>query len=711
MLHSLRTSVGAVLVLVLFGCSKSSDGSGGGAGAKAPTGGAGGTSGTSGSGGSSGSSGSGGSGLPGVPGTPDDSVDTALPPVPRLPNVTARATGDSVSISVEPVDGARDYRVYVLPNDSDVMPGSSGALTVRNATYRCAGDRQSRDAVADGDSLGGGETVKTLVDNQNVKGYRRTLADATLGHVYVKPGDGRVPVYALGDPSMSGDNSCFHQRWGASRVKRYVTAAQERTQLLSQRWRDDGAVFYVPADGAAGTKPVYVESGDDAVLYYTDGPEASQRGTGSRAFSVLTAEVAGETLPLMRVHYDNGCGDDHDELVPGASRFARARYQGDELPDFELHWSGITRETTLVVEALDVGCPFQGVLTPVAAAASTDDAIEYPPFLTIDDVRAASTTGEVFVNGQHEASNTPRPIARSFIKIAPGPRPDLDWFAGFGSDETIPDFMAGGWNAPCENPDNPNCLREYRQQTDFADIMFTSATPNRNGIAAVLGELWVTYADVGADVGGKFRLTPNARGTMSESTFLHVTMEVDAVTTTRRYPQILISDGSPPVQWNLANSNTLILQTFPDDGTANWPYLYQLEICDHRVWDVNNQCPVYDFYRVSGGLAAAPEVGEHTGVDRSTTFDAFLSTRRAYLLLDNQPYGCVDLPSSGVPSGMVTVTFGDVIYHSGVDETLAFQAEHQQLIAKRHFDNLGFKSGVAAPPWDAARFPCISGTR
>jgi hypothetical protein len=25
----------------------------------------------------------------------------------------------------------------------------------------------------------------------------------------------------------------------------------------------------------------------------------------------------------------------------------------------------------------------------------------------------------------------------------------------------------------------------------------------------------------------------------------------------------------------------------------------------------------------------------------------------------------------------------------------------------RHFDNLGFKSGVAAPAWDESRLPCV----
>jgi hypothetical protein len=95
-------------------------------------------------------------------------------------------------------------------------------------------------------------------------------------------------------------------------------------------------------------------------------------------------------------------------------------------------------------------------------------------------------------------------------------------------------------------------------------------------------------------------------------------------------------------------------------------------------------------------------------VDRSTRLDAFVSTKRAYVFSDGLPYGCLDLPSAGVPSGAVTVTFGDVIYHSGVDAVFTFHKEHQQIVGKRHFDNLGFKSGAPAPTWDEARFPCLA---
>src|SRR5262249_51186258 len=153
---------------------------------------------------------------------------------------------------------------------------------VKNAIYRCGGNRQAPDAPMDGAQgvLGG---TKTLVDGQSVGGFTRVLADATLGYVYVSPGDGRVPVYAVGDPSPNADN-CLFQRWGASRAKQFVSSDADRATLLSQRGRDDGIVFYVPAAAGAGTRTVYTGTDMNTRYYFIDGPEASMRKNKQEAF-------------------------------------------------------------------------------------------------------------------------------------------------------------------------------------------------------------------------------------------------------------------------------------------------------------------------------------------------------------------------------------------------------------------------------------------
>ena len=52
-------------------------------------------------------------------------------------------------------------------------------------------------------------------------------------------------------------------------------------------------------------------------------------------------------------------------------------------------------------------------------------------------------------------------------------------------------------------------------------------------------------------------------------------MQVDGFSTFRRYPQIMISDQSAPVQWNMKKGNTLIVETF-----EAWPNTYEFQVCN-----------------------------------------------------------------------------------------------------------------------------------
>jgi hypothetical protein len=636
----------------------------------------------------------------------DDGPRTKLPALPRLGLTDVGIVGTSVNVSVEPLDGALDYRIYALPPDEDVEIGADGKPVVRNALYRCAGDRQAPPTILDGARLPQSYAVKTLTDGSDVDGFERTLANAALGYVYTTPGPGRVPVYALGNPSPDADNSCFFQRWGASRAKRYVTSASERAQLVGDHWRDDGVAFYALATETDGSVPIYSKDN----LYYAAGAESDERGSGSTAFYVAKKRGPGSTQ-LMRVYYESICGGSHDELVAGHARFERARKQGDQQPLWDLRYSGVEKATTLVVEALDQGCPYRGMLAPVARPAWTGDDVEYPALESLDSLRAKTKTGEVYVNGQHDASSSPHAIARGFIDVKPAEAPGMDWYESFDAAPASTDY-AGAWDAPCGVT---NCWKQHRERSRFADVTFSFVGDERFVMAPMLGELWILYGDVGADVGAELRMTPAPKPKLVDDTFLYVTMEVDSFTTARRYPQILISDRDAPVGPQMPSGNTLIVETFSASGTTNWPNAYQLEVCDHREWTVANHCPTFDFYHVRepgdpdtvARLAPTPEVAEHTGVDRATRWDVFVSARRAYLFLDGEPFGCAELPRAGVPRGSVTVTFGDVLYHSGVDEVFAFHESHHKTVTRRHFDNLGFKSGMTAPPWDEGHLPCV----
>jgi hypothetical protein len=346
----------------------------------------------------------------------------------------------------------------------------------------------------------------------------------------------------------------------------------------------------------------------------------------------------------------------------------------------------------------------------------------------------------VFINGQHgpawiwdgtkltngmqptppPAPPLPKAVARSFVKVKPLPHagmdfhPDMDFFADFSPNSTPETFV----DTPCDTM--ADCSASQRTTSDTFDQMWTFIEPNATTMkplgvfGQVNGELWVTFGDSGADTNGKFRLTAKQKATMSDGKFLHVTMEADAYSTGRRYPQILISDQEAPIQNRLDKGHTVIVQTRGEIGeTMDWPVDYQIEVCKLRAWDVNNQCPVYDLHHipVAGGpdhLAPNDEMGEFASADQRVIFDVYASTKRLYLFSNGKPYACADMPDGSLPSGAVTVTWGDVLYHSGVDHVYTFHANHLQIDTRRHFDNLGFTSDLAEPGWDETRLPCVA---
>jgi hypothetical protein len=280
----------------------------------------------------------------------------------------------------------------------------------------------------------------------------------------------------------------------------------------------------------------------------------------------------------------------------------------------------------------------------------------------------------------------------------------FDWFADFAPGSKLAPFT----DVDCGTPSG-NCFQQWRMRSTEYDVNWHTIVTNQRALGMEFGELWVRYADWAADTNGKFRMTPLKKAKMASDSFLHATMEVTSITTGRRYPQLIISDRDAPIQDFLDQGSTILIQPF-----RFWPNYVELQVCDHRVWDVNNQCPFFQFHERNNdagelaSLSPAAEVGEHTASDRRTRFDLYASTARAYIFLDLEPYGCVDLPEAGVPTGDVTVTFADVLYHSDADSPLGYHNTYLHYDTERHFDNLGFSSGVLVPAWDEKRFPCVA---
>jgi len=673
----------------------------------------------------------------------DGGVSSAgLPSLPELTNVVATEREDSVGIDFDPVEGAVDYRVYPLPNASDVTVNSDGSLTIQNAVYRCAGQRESYDLPNNVDTSASGcvgyqyDGGLSFGPNAQCPWTAEIPANPTLGYVYPVSGAGLTPVYSIGVHPAAPEIG-----WRESRPKIYTTDPSVRQTLLGQGGRDDGIVFYVPSAASGNTQTVY--HSEDLIFsgiaeYYFGAADLASHAMDSTppaaAFQVLTSQASG-TEPLNAILYQPG--QNHTELAVGTERFQRASYQGTG-PLWHLEWSGITQPTTLVVEALSTGCPFQGLFSAQALA------VQYhQPYLTLDQLQQASPTGEVFLNGQYDLPDdpdagptymqtpnaSPIPIARSFVQVTPQPHDPTawDWYQGFsvgtdlGTITSIPGCLEAG-------QPGYNCVHFTSAAFDITGYRLDEPLPADIPALAygnALGELWTVFDDAGHDVTGKIRFTALQTTTIDPdpTKFLHVTWSVTMVGTDRRYPQLLVSDQPAPVQEGLSNpnQNTLLLQSI--EGPSMRVEAQAIHgLVNGMQWDVNNQAPHhafidYDTWNADPSVTTIPPSEppfEHAGVDRTTKFDAYISSSQTYLFMDDTPAGCTQYPSDFVLNGTVTVTFGDVLYHEGAESTFygerpfPFLHEHQLYETKRHWDDLGFKSGVAAPAWNDTLFPCES---
>ncbi|MGE0789042.1 MAG: hypothetical protein AB7S26_25440 [Sandaracinaceae bacterium] len=527
----------------------------------------------------------------------------------------------------------------------------------------------------------------------------------------------------MADPN--GGGGFFNADWvvpiyAEANAADYVVGTAERDRLLAAGWRDDGVAFYVPDDA---TKPVYRAQYDDhAAFFYVDGPEAQARASGDppvdqgERFRVLDAPT-GDAVALHRVTYTYA--HTFDVLAAGDARYERVLHQGNT-PLWSLTWPGITQQTTFVIEALDQGCPFPGgYIAPMHRDADTgDDGTPFnEPSITLDEARLAS--GEVFVNGQHDPNNRPRPIARAFVTVDPSPNPTMEFYESFD--------VGGAWPAFEMGEDNNG--RAFRNAEWAIDT--TGCTENF-AFGPQLGQFHLGFADWGSSC--NVSITPRTVPThVSADRFLHVRMATDIPSTGRRYPQIMITTvpfieemGSVPYHLlpvhageRMETEQTIVVQPF------GGYHELQIQFCDQRAWGVNIQCPQANVYGYHAGnydegwdepWTPVPAMGSLAGHDRPVQLDVYASSQRVYVYVDGRPGACAVLPDGRMPQGDVTVAYRAVLYHSGIDESVEpDDSPHQYLhrYSLSHddhtMDDFGIENDVDVPGWDESVLPC--GTR
>ena len=654
-----------------------------------------------------------------------------LPPLPPIDGVRLTIRGDTALVDFDATANARDYRIYPYPNVGDVLVGPAGEVTIRNAIYRCAGDAplgKREDDVASGFDFSLG--METATPDVSLAGYRRRAADAVLGYVFLTPGAGRQPVYRLGDPNGTG--GFFNADYLAPYTNEYsaaeyVVGTAERDRLLAANYRDDGIAFYV---SDAGTRAVYRKSYLDdwqpgPTLYFTDGEEATARADDAAAsvkafgerFRVLAAQESG-SVPLTRVLYSYG--HTFDVLAAGDENFQRVMYQGNR-PIRSLAWSGLTGRTTLVIEALDAGCPFPGGYVGYTHAEGIPAEGHYSS-ITLDEARQPAS-GEVWINGQHDPTSRPKPIARSFVDATPGPAPQMDFYESFNP--------ATPWEQPPQVADDANNGYRIYRNAKWA-IDFAGSPPNHS-LGPILGQFHIGCIDWGSSCG--YSIIPRTVTTRLEaSRYLHVRMTVDVPSTFRRYPGVMITTtpfkevDDPSIQHVYDLPVTSRLGPLDAEGTGTestilvHPLGYsdlQLQFCDRRGWGVGDQCKKANtkgrrtHWENNGQpWLPVPVLGNVAGEDRPVQIDIYASTDKIFLFQDDRPAGCARLPAGRMPAGPVTTLFHAVGYHLAIDDpadaSSQFQYLHNYSLMRtdRHFDDLGISNSVAAPAWDEVMFPC-----
>ena len=673
--------------------------------------------------------------------------ESCVPELPAIQNVRVITRGDTATIEFEPVAGAVDYRIYPEPAQTDWLIGATGEVGVKNGIYRCAGDRvfQAREA----DTANGFDCSLSGCDNGR-HNYVRSKDESTLGYVYLTPGPDRLPVYRVADPGGGGgfrNSDWVVPIYAEANSAEYVVDLAARNALLAKGWRDDGIAFYT---AKAGTKTVYRVhyahgadwQGDNVVFFFTDGPEHDARAAQPAAeiadlgprFSILATQEPG-SVALHRVTYPGS----FDVLAAGEVRFDQVLHQGRR-PVWSLTWPGVKGETRFVIEALDTGCPFPGGYVAAMHAAADIDRTSGKPFnepsLTLDEARL--TSGEVFINGQHDPASRPKPIARAYVDVTPKAQPKMDFLATFDD--------GAAWEPFKKWKDNNAFV--FRNSTWAID---TSGCTDNFTFGPLLGQFVMGFSDSGSSC--NISMTPRQVPTkIAPDRFLHVRMATDIPSTGRRYPQIMITtvplmDDPAPDAGNVFNvpvHNRLGRFPFelvgPDmkAGTADdlpaaggqsivvQPFggyqETQIEYCDARGWGVSQQCDranVYGFHAGDYQLTwkqswlPVPVQGDLAGFDRPVQWDVYASTTRVYVFMDGKPSACAVLPAGRMPAGPVTVAYRAVIYHCGIDETITpantghqYERDHSLCHSDRHMDDFGIELAAPAPMWDETVLPC-----
>ena len=330
-----------------------------------------------------------------------------LPELPRIDNVRVTQRGDTV-----------DHRLRA-GRERARLPRVSAARPERRAGRR---GRRARRAQRDlplrrrppvprraRTIPRRSSTRRSAAPRTPIHDYERNEADSVLGYVYLTPAPDRKPVYRMADPQGGGGfmNADWVVPMFARGQPRGLRASAKPSAIACAR-RATATTASRSTSPTRGTSPiyrrVYEEDWNGVVsVFYGEGDEYDARSDDRpadvarvrRALQGAATRGSEGSVALHRVLYNGG--NTFDVLAAGEPRYQRVLHQGNQ-PLWTLSWPGLDGEDHARDRSARPGLPLPRRLHRRAR--------RRPPTTSTTrrsrSTRRASTTGEVFINGQHD---------------------------------------------------------------------------------------------------------------------------------------------------------------------------------------------------------------------------------------------------------------------------------------------------------------------
>ena len=500
-----------------------------------------------------------------------------------------------------------------------------------------------------------------------------------------------------------------------------------------------------------------------------------------------TEEVLGAVVTCAGLRQRNDCDDTEAVKAYGNIEIMFTANCSDDVRSINITKSvatqvevnGISGPTKLVVEAIDQLCPFPGTIgnahedVPIAGADKPltttykGKQITFPVYKLTFPIRTEAEVladyGSLILNGHNPAlppdpllgpylnvaqpasKNAPRVLNRSFITVTPSgtaQRPagykDTDIFDDFTVDDP---FVLLEARKDVEGVILPQGLGNVQNAKHYANSRWNQYTFNAEASQMFVsrGEMHSVLADIGQDVMSSNLLYPKRTMQVPDTgdLFLHVTFEIQANSTQRRYWWLHLCGSDQPGKTfsgsTFPGTSTILATPFfmnPGEGSqismAGWNCLQfvpragsfdvlpggefenptlggsrsqsSLRILTNRATPAgqdplkdNKSVILLDPSFITGDTPASNGQWVRTWDDKHiingvlfddqllaaqrTTFDVYVNKSKVVVYINGKQKACDNFPTHKLTMAEAAVGLGHVFYHSSAERTELMEAQ------------------------------------